>query len=91
MHFPFALYRVEGHSMEPTLRPNQRLLVKRGSKARPGDLIVFKKNAKTCVKRITEQRGDQFMVCGDHPESTDSRHYGGVHGEQILGRVLCGL
>jgi len=88
MKFPLAIYQVKGHSMEPTLYSGQRVVISRLGKGRPGNLVIFKKNAQTMVKRIEKIEGDHVMVRGDHPDSTDSRSFGSVRRSQILGKVL---
>ena len=74
--------------MEPTLRSGQRVLVCRWLKGRMGDLVIFKKNAQTMVKRIEKIEGRDIMALGNHSDSTDSRSFGSVKASQILGKVL---
>ena len=58
--FPFSIYKVEGHSMEPALKAGDRVLVLTWaylfSKHKKGDVIVFKDashtNDKYFIKRI---------------------------------------
>jgi nickel-type superoxide dismutase maturation protease len=79
---------VEGNSMAPTLRPHQRVLVYRWKKGRVGDVIVFKKNAKTMIKRIERFEYGRAFVKGDNlKDSQDSRNYGAVERHQIIGKV----
>ncbi len=89
MKFPFALYKVEGTSMLPTLKPGQRILVYRWGKAKVGDLVVFKKEAKTMVKRVEYVEKGRLNVRGDNTNySTDSREWGELTKEEIIGVVL---
>ncbi len=88
MKLPFALYRVEGTSMLPTLKHGQRILVYRWGKARVGDLVIFKKEAKTMVKRVERVEKDRCVVRGDNgSHSTDSREWGALEEGEIIGVV----
>lgn len=87
MRFPFALYRVEGTSMLPTLRPGQRVLVYRWGRPRVGDLIVFKKEARTMVKRVVKVEGEWVEVGADNAKGAGSEEFGRVHRREILGKV----
>ena len=94
--FPFARYRVEGESMAPAIPAGERVLVNRAaywfSAPGAGDLVVMRDPRKTdrlLVKRIDRSAGeDGWLVLGDNAEaSTDSRTFGPVAGELILGKV----
>ena len=79
--------------MMPTLRPHQRIFVCRWIKGGVGDIVVFKKNAKTMVKRIERIesdhiRGERIFVRGDNAKlSHDSEAYGCVERSQMIGKV----
>lgn len=89
-------FRVTGASMYPLLRPGDEVLVDprayRKMPPRPGDIIVmrhpFRKGVRV-VKRVTEVFEDgRFLVRGDDPlESEDSRTFGAVAPESIIGKV----
>ncbi len=94
---PLARYRVEGESMAPTLSPGERVLVNRASyrrsKPRPGDLIVLRdprEPGRLLLKRIDQPTGDgAWLVAGDNElASTDSRQFGPVVEDLIVGKVL---
>jgi len=82
--------------MLPILKPGEEVLV--DSKAyrrvspQPGDIVVaqhpFQRDLQM-VKRVASQLEDgRFILGGDNPiDSTDSRSFGPVAREQILGRV----
>jgi signal peptidase I len=140
--FVLNVMRVEGHSMEPTLRPSQIIFVNRlsygvilpfsdryllmWSKPQIGDVVVLRnrKNGKTLVKRCIAREGDpisykdgylsvgsgktqlgtsfpfeileynavpsgHIVVLGDNRNnSVDSRAFGFVSVEQVMGRAL---
>lgn len=93
---PLARYRVEGESMQPSLSADERVVVNRlaylFSRPRPGDLVVVRdprRPERLLLKRIEGAAGeDRWLVLGDNPEaSTDSRTFGPVGREQIVGKV----
>ena len=90
-------YRIEGDSMMPTLNSGDEVLVKPHRYVhsyQEGDCVCFYRPDKPglmCVKRI-QQVFDQssFEVMGDNKvRSTDSRHFGRVPVNYMLGQVLC--
>ncbi len=92
---PFDRYVVEGESMAPSLSPGERVFVNRAaywfSKPRAGDLVVLRdprEPKRLLLKRIDEAHGNSFEVVGDNPTaSTDSRTFGPVPRDLILGKV----
>jgi nickel-type superoxide dismutase maturation protease len=87
--FPFSRFKVEGESMMPSLFPGDEVLVCSWLKGRVGDTIVFKKEAKTMIKRIARITGNSIHVKGENPQkSTDSCEFGGILKGQIIGRVI---
>ncbi len=82
--------------MAPALPPGERVFVNRAaywfSKPRPGDLVVVRdprQPDRLLLKRIDREAGpDGWHVLGDNPRaSTDSRTFGPVGRELILGKV----
>ena len=88
MKLPFALYKVEGTSMLPTLRPGARILTTRWGKIRPGDLVIFKKEAKTMVKKVEHCEGEWLTVVPENAQGIGSDHFGRIEQSQILGKVI---
>jgi nickel-type superoxide dismutase maturation protease len=91
-------FRVSGASMLPLLRPGDEVLVNaRAYRRRPpqlGDIVVARhpyQDGMHIIKRVTALQGDdQYLLEGDNPsESTDSRSFGAIPGDLILGRVTC--
>ncbi|MGB3532385.1 MAG: nickel-type superoxide dismutase maturation protease [Microcoleaceae cyanobacterium] len=89
-------FRVTGLSMLPLLQPGDEILVNchayQHRHPQPGDIIIAQhpyKPQTRIVKRVTEVRADgACFVRGDNPaESTDSRAFGWMSSEQILGQV----
>ncbi len=88
--FPFSRYRIQGHSMEPTLKPGQMVWVWHWFvKPKPGDVVVFKHAGKSFVKRVEKISGAQAFLVGDNlQDSLDSRQLGAVNLTDIIGRVI---
>jgi nickel-type superoxide dismutase maturation protease len=78
--------------MLPTLRPGDRLLVARIGRPRPDDLVVLRDPrvpARLLCKRVVSTDVSHIVVRGDNPDaSTDSRVFGPVPLEWVIGRVL---
>lgn len=83
---------VTGHSMRPTLEPGDRVLVVGFCHLRPGRLVVLhdpRQPQRLMIKRISKLTDSQVTVLGDNPPaSTDSRTFGPVAPNSILGRVI---
>lgn len=91
-------FRITGHSMRPLLQPGEEVLINpqayRQQPPELGDLVVaqhpFKPNLRI-VKRVIEVREDGgcFIVGDNGRESTDSRHFGSIAPQHIIGQVVC--
>ena len=93
---PFGRYQVEGESMTPALSPAERVLVNKAAywfgPPKAGDVVVVRdprQPARLLIKRIEGPAEDEsYRVLGDNPDaSTDSRAFGPVRREQIVGKV----
>ena len=89
-------FRVTGNSMLPLLQPGETILVDpkayRHASPRPGDIVVaqhpYRSNLHLVKRVVAEVENGRCLLAGDNPsESTDSRSFGAVDIEQILGRV----
>lgn len=79
-------FRVVGHSMSPTLRPDQEVVTVDTRRATPGNLVVFEhpdRNGMWLVKRLTD---DQGWVASDNPDdsSDDSTTLGALPLDSLL-------
>lgn len=92
----FGQFAVRGHSMEPTFADGDfitALEVPGSANLKPGALVVIRDprgSDREMVKRVSEAmpNGD-LVVLGDSPgQSTDSRHFGPVPRDLIIGRVV---
>ena len=82
--------------MAPTLQDGDEVLVKPstpGSLPEPGQLVLVRHPMKpelTMIKRCFKIEAENIFVRGDNPnESTDSRQFGPVPAEFIVGYVQC--
>ncbi len=87
----YMRYEVEGDSMLPTLAPGDRVLVRKGKRFRAGDIVVVKDprdTSRLLSKRVEGLSDIEAFVLGDNPNSsTDSRHFGPVPLDLIVGTV----
>jgi nickel-type superoxide dismutase maturation protease len=78
--------------MRPALEPGDRLVVVRGRRLRPGQVVALadpRRPGRLVVKRVTEATGAGITVLGDNAAaSTDSRHYGAVPLACVRGRAV---
>ena len=84
------VFRVVGDSMLPTLRPGDLVLTRPAPGADVGDLIVCRhpiKSDVTIIKRVVDVQ-DGIIVHSDNAEvGSDSRQFGAVPPDCILGIV----
>lgn len=78
--------------MLPLLKNGDEILLNPHAKIGVNDIVLAKhpyKKDVTSVKRVKNiEKGDRFFLIGDNPdESTDSRQYGLIEKNQILGKV----
>lgn len=93
MKSPISRFTIVGNSMFPTLVPGQDVVSFNWSylsrKPKVGDIVVIKVEGKSMVKRVKSVQGNEIMVEGDNiDQSTDSRHFGAVTADQIVGQVI---
>ena len=85
-----GIFRISGHSMLPALKPNDRVVVSSIPyilfKPKKGDVVVFKFNSKTMVKRIEKIDHGKIFVEGDN--KNDSLKLGHISEIEILGKVI---
>jgi len=78
--------------MVPTLVPDDCVLVRYGTDYSVGDVIVFTRDENTEIKRIERIEEDGLYVVGDNDlVSLDSRSYGLIPRDTVLGRAIARL
>ncbi|MDY7086044.1 nickel-type superoxide dismutase maturation protease [Paractinoplanes brasiliensis] len=86
---PLFAVLVRGPSMVPALRSGDALLVRRGGRTRPGDVVVARFRSRPgllVVKRAIREQDGGWWIQGDNPLiEDDSRAYGVA---DVIGRVL---
>ncbi len=93
----FERYAVTGASMEPALVDGDWLIVDtaayRRRAPRPGEIVMAKDPRlpeRTLVKRVERQMPAGWWLLGDNADaSSDSRIFGAVPDELLLGRLVC--
>ena len=84
--------------MHPTLRAGQEILIKRLEEPSPdtirAGMVLYLQHPLNreiqMVKRCSHWEGTKLWVLGDNAqESTDSRQYGAVAPQFVLGSVVC--
>ncbi len=81
--------RVVGKSMWPVLDPGQIVIVARKWRYYEEDVVVLLHGGREKIKRVRVLERGRFDVRGDNPsESTDSRHFGLIEREAIVGKVI---
>jgi nickel-type superoxide dismutase maturation protease len=93
---PISRFTVNGRSMLPTLTNGQDVLsfnwAYLGRKPSVGDIVVIEVDGKEMIKRVVEVNGKQVLVEGDNQkESTDSRDFGPIDMDQIVGKIVYGV
>lgn len=92
MRWPLTAAKVAGGSMLPTLRPGDWLLIRRGARIRPGDVVIAYRPDRDdllVIKRALHRADGGWWVEGDNPRaSDDSRVFGIVPDELVVGRVV---
>lgn len=85
----FLVRRVMGDSMTPTLVPGKLLLAVPPRNVKRGDIVIVHHDGVDKVKRVHDVSFDKVFLTGDNPAySTDSRDFGWLPMEHIIGRLI---
>ncbi len=86
---PFLLHRVTGSGMLPVLKPSQLVFAMSRRQYQDEDVVVIWHNGMEKIERVRTVQGNRFEVRGDNPSrSTDSRQFGLIEKQAILGKVI---
>lgn len=87
--------KVTGDSLSPDYREGDYVVITTIpfflNRIQAGDVIVFQQPTfGTLIKKVAqvESAGDRFYVVGAHPGSVDSRRFGPVYRQALIGRVI---
>jgi SOS-response transcriptional repressor LexA len=81
--------QVKGKSMLPALIPNKVILASCLKRYKKGSLVIALVNGREIIKRVKKISQDFVWLTSDNPaDGWDSRHFGPVKREQILGTKL---
>jgi signal peptidase I len=89
------LFRVKEHSLAPEYQEGDFVLITKipffAAQYQPGDVVVFDhppygRMIKQVQQAFLENR--TLFVIGTHPDSLDSRHFGPIRVDEILGKVI---
>lgn len=80
--------RVSGSSMRPALASGD-IVVARKITPRVNDIVIARRGGTEVIKRVKRIENDRYYIVGDNQqESTDSRHYGFISKNDILGTIM---
>ena len=93
---PIIKFKVKEKSMEPAIKEGSILFISRYHylfrKPKVGEIIILRDptNVKRfIIKRVEETKGNKVFVVGDNrSESIDSRQFGWIEINNIIGKVL---
>lgn len=88
---PIRIFRVAERSMEPTIKEGDYVIVWTVGKPKIGEAIALKHPYKNLIiiKRILRIKGGAIYVVGDNGRvSEDSRKFGWIGGDRIIGTVV---
>ena len=92
---PLGIAVVSGASMVPAYRDGDQLLVRYGGRVRAGDAVLARDPRlpeRILVKRAARREPGGWWLLADNPYAPgDSRQFGAVPDELVLGRVLLRL
>jgi nickel-type superoxide dismutase maturation protease len=88
-----AKFKVIGHSMEPTIKNGETVLVTSlfywFKNPEIDDIVAFREAGKVLIKRVTDVSKEKYCLAGDNrQDSLDSRKFGLISKQKILGKVF---
>lgn len=83
--------RVEGLSMAPHFKHGNIVVAWKFRKPKIGDVVIARHHRVEVIKRVKDMNDSHVFLLGDNPsESTDSREFGWLPLQAVLGVVLGG-
>lgn len=89
-------FRVDGESMMPAIRTGDAVLIDPAAKIALGDVVLARHPYRSSIKilkRVSAVGPDGALsLIGDNPdESTDSRTFGSISIDLVIGKAVCKL
>lgn len=92
MRKPLLIRKIVGDSMLPNFERGRNIIASGWFiKVHPGQVVIIAHNSKEIIKRIEKVDDDKrrVFVIGDNLQSsTDSRHFGWLDYDNIIGKVI---
>ena len=82
--FGFSIFRVETGSMEPVIKQNDIIIVKKQDNYAEQDIVTFKSEKEYVTHRIVSKRGDTIVTKGDANNTKDVA----IEISQVVGKVV---
>ena len=82
--FGFRIYRVATGSMEPNLRINDVVIIKKQENYTINDIVTFKQRGNYVTHRIVKENKNEITTKGDNNNSEDES----ILKEDIVGKVI---
>lgn len=88
------LLKVSGQSLQPLCEDGDYVLAvhpRLAGAIRPGDIVVFRHSVYgTMIKQVERvlPESDEIYVVGTHDRSVDSRQFGAVSRQAVIGKVI---
>ncbi|MEK7573403.1 MAG: S26 family signal peptidase [Patescibacteria group bacterium] len=87
--FPLLKFRIEENSMSPFLNQGDLVIIFRTKNVKKTDVVVFEKDEDFYIKRVSKLEDSRYFLEGDNKkESKDSRKFGWIPKQQIVGKVV---
>jgi nickel-type superoxide dismutase maturation protease len=88
-----AKFKVIGHSMEPAIKNGETVLTSSlfylFKNPQIDDIVAFSDAGEIIIKRITGSHDEKYFLAGDNQkDSLDSRKFGLISKQKILGKVI---
>ena len=88
----FIVRRVVGDSMLPDVKQGSIVIAKKTKSIIVGDIIVALQNNKEVIKRVNNVDSNGYFIVGSNLlNSSDSRMYGPVMKQDVIGKVVLKL
>ncbi len=95
MRFPIRVFKVKDQTMEPTLKIGQYVVVSGMlGDVKEGDVVMFRHPYRKAnlIKRVRKIEKGKYFLVGDKntPLGEDSREFGQIEPQDIIGKVVLG-